>query len=173
MDNLFCLKSPLIIALIVIFFLVVRFQELSSVSAANPENVWVSTNNTLTEYTQTGTLITPSITVPNGGGDTPARDLIADPNGLIHIFNGTFDPHLSTYDVMTDTWTHQTHSGWSTVNNVSYGGIARYQHFIFVTDMPTFGSLEDEATGIVRFDTMNGTSQRLADTLEFIDQIWD
>jgi hypothetical protein len=166
MNNLYRLKFLFIIILIVILFLAVGFLKLPFVRAASPENVWVSTNNTIAEYTQTGTLVTSSIAVPNGGGDTPARDLIVGANGLIHLFNGTFDPHLSTYYPITTTWTHQTYSEWSTVNNVSYGGIARHQHLIFVTDMNTFG---DAAMGIVQFDTATGTPQRFADTLEFID----
>lgn len=170
MKDLFRIKSLFIITLIVMLFLVVWLQEFSFVSAANPENVWVSTNDTITEYTQTGTLITSSISVPYSGGPRPvtesARDLIVDPSDLIHIYNGTFDPYLSTYHITTNTWTHQTHSEWSTVNNVSYGGIARHQNFIFVTDMNTVG---DVAQGIVRFDATDGTAQRFANTLEFID----
>jgi hypothetical protein len=137
-------------------------------AAASPENVWVSTDNTIAEYTPSGTLITSSIAVPNGGGDTPARDLIVGTNGVLHIYNGTFDPHLSTYFPITTTWTHQTHPGWNTVNNITYGGIARYQDYIFVSDMIVAGDGITD-TGIIRFDTVSDTSQRFADTLEFID----
>ena len=155
-------------------FLIVWLQAFSFVGAANPNDVWVSTNNSIAEYNQSGTLLTSSISVPYDGGARPvtelSRDLIIDPNGAIHIYNGTFDPYLSIYYPITSTWTHETYSGWSTVNNVSYGGIARYQKYIFLTDMTTFGDGgADEAKGIVRYDTGNDTFLRFADTIEFID----
>jgi hypothetical protein len=67
MTSWFCLKSPFIVTLTVMFLGTVGFLELPFASAASPENVWVSTNNTIAEYTPTGTLVTSPISVPNGG----------------------------------------------------------------------------------------------------------
>lgn len=90
-------------------------------------------------------------------------------DGLLHLYNGTFDPYLSSYDPADDSWTHVTHAGWSTVNNVSYGGIARSEHTVFVTDMRTFSEPADELRGVVAFDISLGASTRFATTLEPID----
>ncbi|OKH36400.1 hypothetical protein NIES2119_17310 [[Phormidium ambiguum] IAM M-71] len=135
-------------------------------------NILVSTNETIGEYTQAGTAVSAAINIPYGAGARPgtesARDIIIDQNNLIFNYNGTFDPFLSIYDRSNGTWNDRTHPGWSTVNNVSYGGIAKYQNFAYATDMITFGT-GDTPTGIVRFDLSNNTSARFADTQEYID----
>jgi len=117
-----CIRLISIINVIFLILLAAGLQPLSLVSAAEPGNVWVSTGNTtIAEYTPTGTLVTSSVAVPDVGGDTPrARDLLVDSSDLIRLYNGTFDPYLSTYSPATLTWTnHQTYTGWSTVNNIS------------------------------------------------------
>ncbi|MEM8677663.1 MAG: hypothetical protein AAGF83_27955 [Cyanobacteria bacterium P01_G01_bin.67] len=90
------------------------------------------------------------------------RDLIVSPDGTLHIYSETFDPTLQSFN-----W--QTYSGWSTANNVSYGGIDYYQNYIFVTDMKTYGSDEDEAKGIVRFSQTDEPAIRFAEEGNFID----
>lgn len=91
----------------------------------------------------------------------------------MRILQSTMEPlihHLSTYDPNSDTWAHSTFSGWSTVNNVSYGGIGSYQNYIYATDMATFGDEgADAAKGIVRFDINDYSAQRFAVTSEYID----
>lgn len=135
-------------------------------------NILVSTNETIREYTQAGIAVSAAINIPYGAGARPgtesARDIIIDQNNLIFNYNGTFDPFLSIYDRSNSTWNDRTHPGWSTVNNVSYGGIAKYQNFAYATDMITFG-VDDTPTGIVRFDLSNNTSARFADTRQYID----
>src|SRR5687768_14867882 len=85
-------------------------------------NILVSTNGLSTqllqEYTPSGTLVQ-SQDIPAGGVAEDARDLVADSTGSILLYNGTFDPYLSTLST-SGTWSHQTYSGWSTVNTVSY-----------------------------------------------------
>jgi hypothetical protein len=135
--------------------------------ALTPSNLLISTNKTVSEYTPAGTLVRSSA-VPDGANPSnPAseqvRDIIVDRNGDIQAYNGTFDPYLSTYDPNTDTWSHHTFLGWSTVNNISYGGIASYQNFVFASDMRTFGTTADEARGIVRFDITDYSAQRFAE----------
>jgi hypothetical protein len=39
------------------------------------------------------------------------RDLVVTPDGLIRVYNGTFDPFLSTNDPSTGIWQHQTFTG--------------------------------------------------------------
>jgi len=109
-----------------------------SPAAFNTQNLLVTVSDTLREYT-TGTLVQ-SFTVPRGPApaDGPARDVIVGPAGQAHVYNGTFNPYLSTLDPVTGTWSHVTHAGWDTVNNVSYGGVARYGPCVFATDMATF-----------------------------------
>jgi hypothetical protein len=144
----------------------------SSGGSGTGGNVLVSFNNTIREYTPTGTPVFAAINVPYGAGPYPAteylRDIILDSSGLIHTYNGTFDPYLSTYNSSTSTWTHNTFAGWSTANNVSYGGVASYLNYVYLTDMRTFGP-GDTPSGIVRFDTSTNSFARFADTLEFID----
>lgn len=51
--------------------------------------------------------------------DGAVRGLTLDDRGHLHTFNGTFQPHLSTYDPGTGGWTHRTHSGWNTIGNTT------------------------------------------------------
>jgi hypothetical protein len=100
------------------------------------------------------------------GDDTP-RGIAVDPWSNIHLYNGTFHPYLSTYDTYYDFWDHHTFGGWSTANNVSYGGLAAYANYVFATDMFTYNG--GEPNGIVRFDTTDWTAQRFADGIDFIN----
>jgi len=135
--------------------------------------ILVTHDNTLLEFKLDGTQVS-SLPIPYGNGDYPvtekARDLVLMKEGDVAIYNGTLDPDLSVFDTQSGEWHHDTHPGWSTVNNVSYGGIAKYQEYIYVTDMGTSGDGgADEAKGIVRFDLVNGTSERFADNFAFND----
>jgi hypothetical protein len=134
-----------------------------------PANLLVSTDGPypqelLREYTPQGQLIN-SVVIPPGGPQEEARDLVATSDGNIHVYNGTFDPYLSTYS-LSGAWTHRTHPGWSTVNSVTYGGLATFGDRIFATDMNTSG---DTPKGIVWFDRFSGAAGRFATTQEFID----
>jgi hypothetical protein len=135
-------------------------------------NIMFSGENTIGVYTQIG-VWEPSVqTVPYGDGPRPAtesvRDIVMDEdNGLVYIYNGTFDPFLTIYNRSLGTWTHETTSGWSTVNNVSYGGIARYQSYIYLSDMST--AYDGSPAGIVRFDTTTSSFMRFADGFQIID----
>lgn len=146
---------------------------LSDVMAApfGQENILVSRNGMLTEYTTTGQMVQ-SIAIPKGPGATSsdtARDLVVDQDNNVQVFNGTFEPSLSSYNAITNQWDHRTTSGWSTVNNGTYGGIATLGSYTFVTDMTTYGNTADTANGVVRFDSQTGTSTRFATNIEPID----
>ncbi|PTL76938.1 hypothetical protein DAT35_47610 [Vitiosangium sp. GDMCC 1.1324] len=134
-------------------------------------NILISTGNTLYEYTPAGAWVR-TVPIPYPGGTRPttetARDVVVDASGNLALYNGTFDPYVSQYDVAAGTWTHTTHTGWSTANNASYGGLARYESFVFATDMLTYGT-GDSPRGLVRFDLGGSTPVRFADTVDFID----
>lgn len=138
-----------------------------------PGNILISAefDRRLYEYTRTGQLVQ-SYTVPYPLSPIPTlewtRDVIVTPDGLAHVFNGTGDPYLTTLNPMTNTWSHQTHTGWSTIANITYGGIASYGQYIYVSDDNT-GNGNDNLSGIIRFDMTNGTFERFADTFEPID----
>ena len=124
----------------------------------------------VTEYRTDGTAVQ-TFDVPQPPGQTDVRnprDLAFDSSGDLQVYNGTFDPYLSSLDTASDSWTHRTAAGWSTVNNVSFGGLATYGNLVFVTDMRTFGS-GDEASGIIMFDLLAGTSTRFAEGSQPID----
>ncbi len=104
--------------------------------------------------------------LPGGGSSwDEARDLTVDAAGNVSIYNGTFTPYLATYNAQSATWSQTTYAGWSTVNNVSYGGLAQDGNYIFATDMNTASG---PANGIVRFDTTTGTATRFGNS-DFTD----
>lgn len=144
----------------------------SQAAPISPGNILVSVDGLLGtsvvhEYTPGGILVQ-SFTVEYPVDPTPvtegARDIAIQLGHTdLHVFNGTFDPYLSTLDSTDSTWTHQTMAGWSTVNNVSFGGAAVYGQYVFVTDMGTSGDPEE---GIIRFDTTGGGPVRFATSIE-------
>lgn len=123
--------------------------------------------NQFREYTPTGSLVrTVTVPMPTGSsGWDEARDLTVDSAGKVSIYNGTFNPYLATYNPSTSTWSQTTYTGWSTVNNVSYGGLAQLGNYIFATDMATGGGTPN---GVVRFNTADGTATRFGN-LDFTD----
>lgn len=143
----------------------------------NPNDYLVSVNlsgaNVIREYTSAGVLIQ-SIPFQYPGGSYPAteniRDIVVDNNGMVDAYNGTFNPFLTRYNSGANTFTSRTLDGLSTINNTTYGGIATIGHFVFMTDMATFGSPTQPLNGIVRFD-LNSTAAmvRFAAGIDFID----
>jgi len=122
------------------------------------------------EYTPGGSLVqTIEIpwpgTTPPGPGDTPPHDLVIDGAGLLHLFNGSFTPYLSTYNPGTETWNHYTASGWGATAGIGSGGIASFGDFIYVTDYLPVGGV---TSGLLRFDAADGYSaMRFGITMEF------
>src|SRR5262249_15963497 len=106
---------------------------------------------------------------PPGSSSDTARDLVQDPGGKVYVYNGTFTPALATYNPSTSTWAQQQYTGWSTVNNVSYGGPGLYQNFHFPSDMPPRGDPAGQSNGIVRFNLSDGTAARFANGTDFSD----
>ena len=125
-------------------------------------------NYRVTEYDSSGNLLqtftpTPS---PNSNDLWNTRDLVVGQNGNLHVFNGTFDPYLATYDAVAETWSYRTHTDWSTINNSSYGGIGIIGDNVFVTNMGTAGQ---NTNGVVMFDLFNGTSSDVVTGVDTID----
>ncbi len=117
------------------------------------------------EYTTSGSLIR-SVSIPITGGTEFARDLAFNGRQPL-VYNGTFSPQLSAYDAAAGTWSNTAGpAGWSTVNNVSYGGLAVLGSSAFATDMSTAGDAEQ---GVVRFNLADGTSDRFATDFQPID----
>jgi len=128
----------------------------------SPDNILVSTNNVLHEYTPAGAFVQ-SFQIPDGAGTIPnsdtARDVaMKDGTPEAYVYNGTFTASMSTLDSSTGSWSHATLAGLSTVNNVSFGGISA-GGYVYVTDMATAGAGAPQ--GIVRFDS-DGNATRFA-----------
>lgn len=84
-----------------------------------------------------------------GGYSESVRDITVLDDGRIAVFNGTFSPILSIYSPAEHAWEHLAAPGWSTINNVSYGGIDSWGTRVFTTNMTTSGS---PTAGLVAFD---------------------
>jgi hypothetical protein len=135
-------------------------------SAFDATDLLVITNNTLREYTTAGALVQ-SFDIPYPGGrpgTESARGVTVGQDGQAYVYNGTFNPYLSGLDPTAGTWSDTTYPGWSTVATVGYGGVARYQQYIFASDMNTAGAPEN---GIIRFNPAEGTAVRFGDTRDF------
>lgn len=132
-----------------------------------PGNLLISTENVIYETTPDGTVVGAHAAQYPGGSypaTESARDLVVDGDGIVHLYNGTFSPYLSSRDPVAGnpTWTHQTYTDWKTVNNGSYGGIDVYENQVFVTDMIT-------TNGVVAFNMDSGVAFRFADGTDAID----
>jgi hypothetical protein len=124
----------------------------------------------LKEFTPSGSLVrTVNVPPPPGSSGDTARDLVQDSSGKVYVYNGTFTPALATYNPGTSAWSQQQYSGWSTVNNVSYGGVGLYQNFVFASDMTVGGDPAGQSNGVVRFNVANGTGTRFANGINTID----
>ena len=106
-----------------------------------PGNVLVSENDVLREYTPAGaTVQTFPIPYPGGRpGTESARDVFVDASGLVHVYNGTFFPYMSTLDPTSGTWVHNTFLNLDAGGNVSYGGITSFLGFVYTTDVTAAG----------------------------------
>jgi hypothetical protein len=122
------------------------------------------------EYTPSGSLVrTVTVPPPPGSSGDTARDLVQGSGGNVYVYNGTFTPALATYNPGTSAWSQQPYSGWSTVNNTSYGGLGLYQNYVFASDMTVAGDPAGQSNGVVRFNLTNGTATRFANGIDTID----
>lgn len=124
-----------------------------------------ATEQFLKEYTTAGGLVQTLTIPPGGAAQQDAGDLIAGPDGRIHVFNGTTTSYLSTFDPATASWGHVTYSGWS---NLNPAGIGIFQNFVFASDAVTSGNAPTDR-GIVRFDLSGGATTRFASDITPVD----
>jgi len=112
----------------------------------------------LHEFTTSGTLVQ-TFNIPNPNSSfTDLRDVVVNSSGDVFAFSGTFDPTLATLTPSTGLITRDSFDGWSTTNNVSFGGIGALGRHVYVTDTSTSGS--GSPFGIVQFDTLGGNTVR-------------
>jgi hypothetical protein len=136
-------------------------------TSLTPGNVLVSNLGTgvLTEYTTAGASVQ-TFTFPDfSGGFHDLRDIVVGNGGSVHAYNGTFDPRMSSLQPATSAIANQSFAGWSTVNNISYGGIGAFGDGVFVTDMATAGAGD---VGVVRFSTSGAAPVRFGSS-EYTD----
>ena len=91
---------------------------------------------------------------------------MASNGGSWLTFNGTFNPGLSEFTPGIG-WRHGSLPGLSSVNNMSYGGLATIDRWAFLPDMETGGS--GSAKGIVRFELDSLTGTRFFTDDEYTD----
>jgi hypothetical protein len=110
------------------------------------------------EYTSTGALVR-SVNLPPTPGNNfdYARDLVEDPNGTIYVYNGTFTPYLEAYNPATGHWTQTTYPGWSTISDISSGGLAEFHNYLYASDMAIIGN----TGGVVRINLTDGSSTHI------------
>jgi hypothetical protein len=112
---------------------------------------------------------TSNITIPVSTTVTEsARDAVKLSDGTLLVYNGSAAPMLSIYT--NNIWENLSFIGWSTANNVSYGGIASNERFVWVTDMNTGGGIDNNLQGIIQFDLEGQVSDfRFAGDIDPID----
>lgn len=152
-------------AVILLALVVVCLKDAQS-APLTPGNILAASWDTglLSEYTPSGTLVqTFSVPDVDGDGFHELRDVKVDSDNRVQLYNGTFDPYLTSLDPRSNSFQHHTFAGLSTVNNVSFGGLDTFGNVAFLTDMRTFGdSGIDEAMGIVRFSLTDFSATRFA-----------
>ena len=92
-------------------------------------------NNSVLEYTTSGTLVNSFTVPPTPSDDGPLRGLAIYANGNVAIYNGTFSPYLSTLSLCDGQLrcNNSTYTGWDTVGSSDFGGVAAYGNYVFVT----------------------------------------
>lgn len=137
-----------------------RLEARQVMAAFTPGNLLVTSSPTnqpsmLYEFTPLGVMVqaTP-VAHPSSVISERARDVVLDANGNAAIYNGTFDPRLTTYDPVAETFSNSVVPFWSTGNNVTFGGLAALGEFVYGTDMRV-RSEPVGGRGIVRFNADN------------------
>lgn len=147
-------------------FCVAMLPTFASAGALQQGNIIVSNSpfgvQSVYEYSTAGTRLQTFDFSPAADG----RDLILDRDGRVQIYNGTFSPSLTSLDPVTNARSSRTFGEWSTVNNLTYGGIGAFGRYVFATDMNTSSA---GASGVVRFDLDGGPTVRFATNTEPLD----
>jgi len=129
----------------------------------DPANILVAVDQTIREYTMTGSLVQ-TIPVPYPVSPRPGtewlKDVVMVDSDHMAVFNGTFSPYLSVLELSTGSWSHQTLAGWTMGNSQDLSGMGAYRSRVFVTDGSTVGG---EPRGTIVFDMDAGTANRFED----------
>ncbi|HEX5757081.1 MAG TPA: GEVED domain-containing protein [Arenimonas sp.] len=137
---------------------------MTSAIAAQP-TLWVSNQGRIQEYTLDGVQISDGPIV--AGADGLGRDLVALTDADVAVYNGTFEASVAVGN--SAGWIDYRIPGFSTVNNGTYGGITFDGTWVYATDMRTFGSAEQELSGVVRIDPVSGAYTRFLSGTDLID----
>lgn len=129
-----------------------------------PNSVLVSYGGSdfIAEFSRTGEMLQ-SLRVPHPrpdatGGSEFVRDIERNADGSVSMFNGTFQPYLTTWNPTDGSFTHDTLTGWSSDGNMFFGNLGSYKNFVFASDNTNY---YDSTSGVVRFDRSNpGSAQR-------------
>ncbi|MEL6871075.1 MAG: hypothetical protein AAFO81_14840 [Pseudomonadota bacterium] len=118
-------------------------------------NILISTEDVIYEVTPTGDIVQTIPGIRPDDTSSPSeilRDIAVGEDRVIHAYNGTLAPYMSTYDPITDSWSHTNHPGHSTADVALGGGLAVSGTRVFTTDQLTSGDAAFES-GIVVFET--------------------
>ena len=118
--------------------------------------------NKLYEYTPAGVQVE-AIDIPGGS----PRSVVLDENGNAEIYDGTFGARLTTYNPLTGNFTFTTLPNLNTVNNVTYGGIAAFGPYVYLSDMQLNSG--QPPGGVVRVDIDDSSVARIADGFDAIN----
>jgi|GEM_PF-4876081 len=127
-----------------------------------------NTGSAVYHYDQSGNLLGNPTPVPYPGPNPSGeagRSLGVDAAKNMYVYNGTFHPYLSTYDQAAHTWSQHTFAGWNAGANISVGGLAVFQHYIYVTTMNANGPT---LQGLIRFDTNDYSAIRFGTNDDYI-----
>lgn len=149
---------------IVVIFISFLSAGLARADLLTEGNIIISHRGYIYEYSREGVLAqTFKVDRPTTNTSNEfARDIIVSSPADIHVYNGTFDPYMSSLKVDIEEWSHTTYDNWITYNNGTYGGIAAIDGYVFVTSMGT-------SKGVIRFDTNTGESIRFSETIDTTD----
>lgn len=130
--------------------------------AAFSGELFINHNNTLLHYDKDDQLMS-ATSIPENENSEKSRGIVQLADQRIAVFNGTFSPVLSIYD--GSEWEEFYASGWSTVNNKSYGGVAAIPDGIVVTNQDTWQKPEK---GLVIFSS-DGSSEMVLQESGYIN----
>ena len=116
-----------------------------------------------------GSQIKGTYTVPIGPESyQTVRDIAALQGSSFAVYNGTFQPSLTLHNPSKGIWRQDLLPGWSTVNNVSYGGLTTFGNSLYATDMLT-GRDTSQQRGIVRFAVDGTAAERFGSDQDYAD----
>lgn len=142
---------------------------LSSGLPLTPGNLLFADRDTIREFTLGGHQVRAAYVPPGDGVEYPrefARNMAIDERGLVHVYNGTFRPWISTWDPVADSWSHLRVPGLSTAGYAAGGGICASGDYLYATDVSVASSPD---RGLVQVSLRDGTVTRFAADRDYDD----